>query len=252
MTTIMKKPDWTFALKLHRCKPESMPIGRLAEYLLEFAGLLGKDAPVRFSGIVKGSVVMRARALDDSHESIASRLVLVAGNQGTKDAASKADKLDAMMREDGIFGEVINHAGAVILPFPGAKRKVDISQTEYVVTQEGELTGVVTRIGGRDDTVPLTLEDADGVYYETNVKGRELARELGRLLFGSPIRVFGTGTWKRTNDTKWKLEKFIVQSYEELDTRPLSEVLAELRDIPGNGWAALDNPIDEWRRIRGN
>ncbi len=248
----MKKPDWTFALKLHRCKPDSMPIGRLAEYLLEFAGLLGKDAPVRFSGIVKGSVVMRARAIDDSSAQIAERLLSVTTNDGTKDALAKADKIDAMMREDGIYGEVINRTGAVILPFPGVKREVAQAAEEYAVTQEGELTGIVTRIGGRDDTVPLTLEDADGVFYETNVRGRELARELGRLLFGSPIRVFGTGTWKRAEGGKWRLDKFIVRSYEELDTRPLSEVMAELRDIPGNGWAALDDPIEEWRLTRGN
>jgi len=248
----MKKPDWTFALKLRRCKPDSLPIGRLAEYLLEFAALLGKDAPVRFAGIVRGSAILRARVLDDVDGEVASRLHLVASGNAPKDASGKAEKLDSMMAVDGLYGEVIAHDGAIIVPFPGAKRVRPIPHEEIAVTQDGELTGVVTRIGGRDDTVPLLLEDLDGTFYEANIKGRELAKEIGQHIFGAPIRVYGNGTWVQSAERRWDLTRFTVHSFEVLDNRPLTELLGELRDIPGNGWADLEDPIKEWRSIRGH
>lgn len=248
----MKKPEWTFALKLHRCKPDSLPIGRLGEYLTEFAGLLGKDAPVRFAGIVRGSAVLRARVLDDADGEIASRLHLVATGDAPKDATGKAEKLDSMMAQDGLYGEVIAPDGAIIVPFPGVKRTRPAPVESISVSQEGELTGVVTRIGGRDDTVPLLLEDLDGVFYETNVKGRDLAKEIGQHIFGDPIRVYGNGTWNQTSEGRWQLTRFIVHSFEVLDNRPLTDLLTELREIPGNGWADLEDPIEEWRSIRGH
>lgn len=248
----MKKSEWTLALKLHRCKPDSLPISRLAEYLLEFSGLLGKGADARFAGIVTGSAVLRARIPNEYEAPVVDSLRSVIADEAPKDLLGRVSRIDSMMQQDGIYGEVISSTGAVILPFPGVKKAPDPVAEEISVTQEGELTGVVTRIGGRDDTVPLLLEDVDGSFYEANIKGRELAKEIGRHLYGAPIRVYGTGTWKCESGGAWKLEKFIVQSYEELDVRPINEILADLRDVPGNGWSTLEDPLNEWRTIRGH
>lgn len=46
------------------------------------------------------------------------------------------------------------------------------------------------------------------------------------------------------------LKRFKVDSFEPFNDRPLSEVLAELRAIEGNGWRDVDDPYEELRRLR--
>lgn len=250
-TQFAMKKDWAIGLRLRGCVPSSLPLGRLGEYLRKFAELIGDAEDVKFAGIVKGSAIVRA-SLD---ESTADRVFARLGSaQSANDPFPEkaANSIDDMMRSDGLHGEVVARSGAVILRFPGAKAPKSTIEPDVVVMQEDELTGVVMRIGGKDDTVPLLLQDLDGTYYEANVIGKDLAREIGQHLFGQAIRVYGQATWKKSADVPWKLERFKVRSYELVDETPIGDLLKTLADLPGLGWKQLQDPIGEWRKIRGN
>jgi hypothetical protein len=224
-------------------------MARLGDYIREFAELLGNRQDIRFAGVVKGSAVLRATVSENAVTEVTKRLLGARSGDAPKDALDRADKIDRMMREDHAYGEILHRDGNVVYAFEGGKRKGP-ELPDVLVSQEGELTGVVTRIGGRDATVPLLLADSDGVFHQINVKEREQAREIAAHLYGSPIRVFGSGTWKRSADGTWKLFSFTVQSFQELDDRPLTDVLNEIRTIPENGWAVIDDPLAEWERLR--
>lgn len=63
---------------------------------------------------------------------------------------------------------------------------------------------------------------------------RELARGLGKLLYGPPLRMHGNGRFERQADGVWKMTDFRVDRVETLDGRPLHEVLDAVRSVPGN------------------
>ena len=225
-------------------------MARLGEYLREFAEMLGSREEVHFAGIVKGSAVIRAY-VDEPSTIDATRRVL-ASKDGTapKEVVDRVAKIDRFMREDRARGEIISRNGNVLHVFEGARRK-QVVLPDITITQEGELVGQVIKLGGRDETVPLQLEGSDGAFYDLNIRGRDLAKQIAGHLFGTPIRVVGTGTWTRSSDGAWRLDRFLAHSFEPLDDRPLSDVVNELRAIPQNGWGEIDDPMAEWRRLRG-
>lgn len=225
-------------------------MARLAEYMREFADLLGSRQAVRFAGIVKGSAVLRAYV--GEAEAVESSLRVLATRDGSapKEALDHAQRISHLMFRDGARGEITRRDGNVLYVFDSIGRH-EPGAEEITISQDGELVGQVIRIGGRDETVPLQLADADGQFFDINIKGRELAKQIASHFFGDPIRVFGTGTWTRCSDGVWKLDRFVAHGFEPLDSRPIADLVNELRAIPDNGWANLDDPIGEWTKLRG-
>jgi hypothetical protein len=98
------------------------------------------------------------------------------------------------------------------------------------VRQYGSIDGVVVRIGGRDQTVHLTLEIEGGEHITGCHTNRQTAKELAHCLF-EPVRLFGRGRWARDNDGRWSLLDFKIESFDPLDGMPLSEAVERLRAI---------------------
>lgn len=46
------------------------------------------------------------------------------------------------------------------------------------------------------------------------------------------------------------MRRFDIASFEELDEAPLGEIVAQLREVPGNGWKNVVDPAAELRRLR--
>lgn len=83
--------------------------------------------------------------------------------------------------------------------------------------ERGSLDGVLIRVGGKDDTVPVHLLDGDKVHIcNTN---REVARLLAPSLFGPNLRVHGEGRWERDQEGKWNLLRFDIRDFEPLRRR---------------------------------
>jgi len=51
-------------------------------------------------------------------------------------------------------------------------------------------------------------------------------------------------------DGSWNLKRFNIAEFEVLDNAPLREVVAHLRQVPGNGWQEIEDPYAEVRRLR--
>jgi hypothetical protein len=152
-----------------------------------------------------------------------------------------------MLREDNASGALKHKGGAKVLDFPG--RKTPLAE-EAIVYEVGELDGVVIKIGGKDDTVPVLLEGENGAYYRCNTV-RDIARKLASHLFDQPVRVTGRGKWRRTQEGAWELDTFDIKSFEALDETPLGEIVATLRGLEGSEWNAMQDPQAEFKRLRG-
>jgi len=65
-------------------------------------------------------------------------------------------------------------------------------------SQPGVLDGVLIRVGGRDDTVPVHLRDGERIHLCH--AARDMAKRLAVHLYGPVLRVQGNGRWKRDAD----------------------------------------------------
>lgn len=222
-------------------------MARLAEYLARLAVLFGNKEYVHFMKVRKGSAIPEIVVDEPAVPKVKARLSLVGAPDAPEDLTRANRDINRMLRDDNASGVLRLKAGAHILEFPG--RKTPLSE-EAVVHELGELDGVVIRIGGKDETVPVLIEGEQGVYYHCNAS-REYARKLAAFLFGKPVRVVGRGKWRRTQEGEWELESFDIKDFEVLDETPLVDVIASLRTSEGSGWNEMDDPQAELKRLRG-
>lgn len=240
--------DELFTLRITAYTPETIPMNRLAEYMLHFAALMGSETHVHFKGLRKGSTVLCAKVEQEDIPKVGERLAKVTVSDAPADVVRPFNAINGLLRADNARA-TLKHGTAQIIKFPGCD--TPIAQRIGPVKEAGQLEGVVISVGGKDSTKHIRLTSHDGEECKLTTRSVELAKQLGNHLF-SPVRVTGTGTWYRNEDGKWELENFIVQNCEPLEERSLIEAVAALRDVDGDGWKALPDPLATWRDLRRN
>ena len=168
-----------------------------------------------------------------------------------RDAARVFAQIDDRLANDNATGRIFvqdseGAAEAELLSFPGRDRPR--AQSYGPFTQEGSLDGVLISVGGKDETVPLRLQNGDVVHANCETT-RAIARELGRHLF-EPIRVHGSGRWMREGDGTWTMKGFRVHRFDVLGTESLRESVAALRAVRGSGWKDMGSPLSELEDLR--
>jgi hypothetical protein len=126
-------------------------------------------------------------------------------------------KLFGSLRDDACSATLKLKGGARVLAFPGIKT---VLSEEVVVQEAGVLDGVIIRVGGRDDSVPVWLEGEAREKLQCTAS-RTIAKELAAHLFGEPVRVNGSGRWRRGADRMWTMESFTIKSRELLESSTL-------------------------------
>lgn len=228
--------------------PETLPMARLAEYLVELARLYGNESAVHFDKVKRGSALLQVNIDEPAVPLVVRRLKLVPTSEGDNQAKKAFQAIDKLLRVDNAVGTITAGTKSKILEFPGRRAAEDLV---FVVSQPTTIDGVVIKIGGKDETIPVTLRDQEGVVFNCQIKGQARAKELSRFFLGAPIRAHGTGKWKRYPDGNWELDSLFIQDYEELDSSPAEEVLSAITQIAGNGWKKMDDPLGAWRKLRG-
>jgi hypothetical protein len=233
-----------YRFKIDAYKPETMPMARLAEYMAELAQLLGETSFVHFKRLTRGSTVLIQNIDREAAPKVRQRTSAVRRGDAPQDALRAFRTINKYLREDNGVGTLREHKGttAVVLRFPG---RLEPEERFAAVREYGSIDGTVNRLGGRDETIHLSLE-MDGKQVSGCFTTKAVARELRHVMF-DPVRLFGRGRWSRDADGNWTLEDFKVESFEPLNEAPLSQALTELRAIPTE-WG--DDAIGELRKIR--
>ncbi len=115
--------------------------------------------------------------------------------------------------------------------------------------EEGSLDGVVIRLGGRDDTIPVHLEDSEGAIYQCQASV-ELSKQLAQHYRGSTVRVYGGGRWVREESGSWTLLDFNISRFEVIDDSLLTDVVTKLRAVKGGEWRG-DTALGDALGLRG-
>jgi hypothetical protein len=225
--------------------PETLPMERLAEYMLQFAKLLGEPERVHFVEVEAGSAVLRARVEDMAVPKVEQRLAEASRGQGDPIAVQALRDLDVMLAGDNAVGQLLDDTGAEIIAFPGRNRPKPIEYGPF--REEGVLEGIVIKIGGEGPSVPVWLRDKEAVFKKCSAR-RPLARKLAKYYEAGLLRVSGTGSWMRLATGSWLMRSFEIKAFEVLDDAPLADIIKRLHSVEGAEWG--DNPVGDLARLR--
>jgi hypothetical protein len=230
-------------LKIEGFTPHTLPMALLADYLRDLADLLGPESDAHLIAIGEGSAELVHDVPEQNYQRLQERVIDAAQGKGPKQATEGYVKLWAKLRQEAKPAQLVDDSDKTVLQFP-----LQGSGPLFgPVTEPGSLEGVLIKIGGRDETVPVHLQDGNEYYKCTAT--RTLAKELRNQLFEKPIRVNGIGKWIRGEDGEWQLDGFKITSWEPLSDDALEAVLGRMRAAESD-WDKIDDPLAELRRIR--
>lgn len=242
----MDQPEYRF--KIDAYTPETFPMASLAAYMGYLADLLGEKEHVHFVRLEPGSTVLVQRIDRESAPKVRDRIRALSPSEGrgADDALRAFKNINLCLADDNATGQLYGDGGAQIIRFPGREQPQPLTFGAF--RQPGRLDGILIRVGGKGESVPVHLED-EGAVHKCSAT-REVARRLAPYLFETPLRVHGTGRWERDAEGAWQLNRFDITDFETLDDSPLGVVLARLRQVPGSEWRAVDDPHAELQRLR--
>ncbi len=225
--------DQSYQLKIDVFSLASLPMARLAEYMTEFARLLGEQERVHFTELRPGSAIVVCGVEAVAVPKVAERLRHIRDGTAPKDALRAFRALDLLLVNDNAVASLSADGGAEIIIFPG---RLGPKPTRYGPFREaGSLDGTVIRLGGRDESVPILLKDLEGTEHrcQTTIA---ISRQLAQHYLGATLRVHGVGKWIREATGSWTLQQFDISNFEGIDDAPLVDVVAKLRAIGGGEW----------------
>ena len=226
--------------------PETLPMERLAAYMLQFAKLLGEPDRVHFVDVDTGSAVLRARVEDVAVPKVDRRLADASRGQGDPVVVRALHDLDEMLANDNAIGLLLDETGAEIIAFQGRNRPRPLEFGPF--REDGVLEGVVIKVGGVGPSVPIWLQDSDTIYKNCSAR-RPLDLELAKHYHdGRILRVFGSGSWVRLATGAWLMRSFEIKDFVVLDGAPLTDVIKQLHGVEGAEWG--DDPVGDLARLR--
>ncbi len=228
--------------------PLTLPMARLAEYITELAKVMGCKDSVHFISTEDGSAVSVIYVDPEEEARVTSQIQNAARGMAGSHANDAYKRVDRLLREDNAFGDIVNVSkNAPVIEFPG--KRTDLPDAYGPFREQATVVGVLKRLGGFDDSIPVHIERLDGriFYCETS---RSLARDL-KPFYEEVIRVHGMATYRREQG-QWKLEKFRIQSFdpEPIAGDSVEQTIAKLKAIPGNEWNEMNDPLEELRKLR--
>lgn len=242
-------PRWTYMLRIPGASPATLPMDKLADYLKEFAELLGLENKPVFVGIKNASVGLKGKVPARRRDSAWKR-VQEAKYRPASRPARHLKAIENYLGRDGFpQAELKDNEGKVLCLFQPEEQ---IFMHPMTIKKHGDVDGIVTGLKGADDTMHLYLRDQMSRDHNLVIRDEALARELLHHFRSGMVRLRIHGSWQRTEDG-WVPEsgKCFVDSFDELDESPLADIVAGLALIPGNGWSEVDDPIAAWRELRG-
>ncbi len=238
-----------YRLRIDVFSVDSLPMGRLAEYMAEYAKLLGEREHVHFSHLEPGSAVLVSTVDEPAVPKVAERVKQLREGVAPKELMQAFRTLDGLLAKDNAVAVLIPPDSSIVLEFPGRNRPKPIRYGPF--REQGMLDGVLIRIGGRDDTIPVWLKAGEVEYY-CQVRREDVARRLAPHYLGGTLRVHGSGKWIREENGTWTLQQFDIEDFELLDDSSLVDVVGKLRAIEGSMWHKSEDAIHDAFRLRND
>lgn len=241
-----KKNLRKYRFKIEAYSPETMPLGRLAEYLADLAILFGEDESVHLIEIEEGSTVAAFLVNREAEPKILDHLSAVEREEAPPEVMRASVRLNERLRKDNGKGRVIGPTNDNLIIFPGCEQEEPLVYGPF--TQPGVVIGIPRAVGGDNDPVPVHIKEADG-RTQYCLASEDVARDIAAHLFVNVIRVEGMARWARNGAGEWEMQKFRIKTFTPLSDASLREAIDDLRAIPAE-WKKKEDPLGELRDIR--
>ncbi|WP_428381047.1 hypothetical protein [Nevskia ramosa] len=242
----MNKPHAYYDFCIDSLTPETLRLGRFADYVKELNGIFGSD-DVHFSKVRKGSAVLEFWVPEKAAPKLDARLRLVGGTDAPPEFTAHCRNLDSLLRRDNASAKLGRKNGPALARFAGVRTPL---AQEAVVHETSTFDGTVVGVKGIDDSVQVWIKPDDGVLLKCNAK-RDIARQLAPL-WDCYVRLVGKGKWRRGGDRRWTLDEFDILNFERLDDAPLAQVVSSIQQIAGNDWNRINDAQSVWRELRAD
>lgn len=210
--------------------PETMPLGRLIEYLQQMAVILGDPESLHLVDIREGSVAPVLHAPKAVALQAKERARRISRGDGTRKQVDAYNRVRRMLRRDTPAIDrpaLLRSDKQVLLEIPAAPEEQGVING---LRQATTIDGQLIRVGGAGEDASLQLQDIEGRIHSGFTAKRNLAKELARVMW-EPVRLSGTGIWQRTPEGQWQLDRMQVQSFELLEDEDYLTVLERLRAV---------------------
>jgi hypothetical protein len=224
-----------YRLRIDAYTPKTIPMARLAEYMADFATLLGERGSVHFVRLDGGSTVLVSEAEREAEPKVLERLNAVINREAPEEALEAYSRIDDRLVEDNATGDLETGAGAHILPFPGRERPAQLEYGSFA--EPGTIQGQVIMIGGKRDRVSVHIQEGERIWLCHT--SRERAREIAQHIFGPAVRVIGSARWERDRNGRWHQNDFTIKDFEVINDEPLSDVVKKLQAVDAD-WKTPD------------
>ena len=145
--------------------------------MAELAALLGERTAVHFKRIAPGSTVLVQTVDAEAAPKVRQRTSAVRRGDAPQEALRAFKTLNKYLRDDNAVANLREtQTKGVVLKFPG---RLEEEEKYTAVREFGSIDGVINRIGGRDETIHVSL-DAEGKQISGCQTSRAIAKELGK------------------------------------------------------------------------
>lgn len=223
--------------------PDQIPMARLAEYMQQFAAMLGEVDDVHFVRVEKACTQLVAKVKPGRPaQKVQSRVYAVRDRRAPAPAMQAYRRINQMVGEDNGHARVTFGAG-IVLRFPGKlPDTIDAITMVDPTTITGRLYALIEEPNG---IVKARIRPRTGnAYVACTADGAE-AREL-RKYFMDAVRVFGRGTWTRSPGGEWACEALHILRVDPVSDASLREAINALRAIEAK-WP--DDPLGAWAEL---
>lgn len=223
--------------------PDQIPMARLAEYMQQFAAMLGETENVHFARVEKGSTRLVAKLNPGlPAQRVQARVYAVRDRRAPAEAMRAFRRINDMVGEDRGRARVTFGVG-VILRFPG---NVDSNVTPFNVVDNATITGkLYALIEQTSGLLNARIRPRSGnTYVSCSADGR-IGRQL-RNYFLDAVRVQGRGTWVRSENGEWSCQSLHILDVHPVKDVSLREAINALRAIDVD-WS--DDPLGDWATI---
>lgn len=235
-----------YRFQIDAFSPGTIPMSRLAEYMADLAIMLGNKEQVHFVELDGGSTVLVHDIEWEAAPKVRQRIHAIQTEDAPDDAMKAFRQIDRRLEEDNASGILIEPKGRKVIEFPGRKKPRRIVYGPF--NQGGTLDGVLIRIGGEEEMVPVHLEEGPGQIHICTAN-HQTARNLAPYLFGAPLRVSGEGRWFRDRDGVWEMKRFTIKAFDVLRADTLKTEVDRLRGID-SPLKHMNDPLGELESIR--
>lgn len=228
--------------------PSTIPMARLAEYMSKIAAMLGNQEKVHFVRLESGSTALVNEVEHEAFPKVRDRVKAIRANEGPDIGQKAFREINTLLAWDNASAELIPpEGGNPVIKFPGRAREKRLSYGPF--NQDWSLDGILIRIGGENDPVPIHIKESEDKPPHICEAKRTIAIELAPYYLKSPVRVHGHGRWFRDEDGEWAMKRFTITDFKPLKSDRFKDILERIRALD-TGLVGMEDPVSEFVDMR--